>query len=179
MAGDDVELGPYMSIDLEKSGAMSYPSPSTSSTIPPEYLADRNYTSTSLADDPYSPSYTFHSLAEAEAEASRRSLRTASEDHISISEALSDPSILSAEVDYDRSLRNYDSRDRIYVSDSFHHSTTTRPPSPAPFADVAISDFHRPFTPPSVYPLAQPHPGQRGITDTIMITVQSESRDAL
>lgn len=78
-----------------------------------------------------------------------------------------------------QSLRTINSRDRMYISDT-SPSARTRTPSPAPFSDVVVPPFHRPFTPPSVYPVTLPNAGTLSL-DAIRVTVhtQSHSTDAL
>jgi hypothetical protein len=78
------------------------------------------------------------------------------------------------------SLRTVGSHDRIYISDIYHESpvSRTRSPSPAPFSDVVPAPFHRPFTPPNVYPVTLPHPGTQSL-DVMHVIVQKKSTEAI
>jgi hypothetical protein len=152
LAGSDFELDTYteIDVDIEKSAGLSSPS----SSAPPHYSYPQPH-----------PSHDDASITETMDCTSPQSSRTCLDTKHS-----------------NYSLRTADSRDRIYITDAYHEPRLerTRTPSPAPFSNVVVPPFHRPFTPPSVYPATLPHAGTPSL-DAIHVTVhtQSQSTDAL
>lgn len=152
VADTDYELDTYteIDVDIEKSAGLS----SLSSSAPPHY-----------SYPPPHPSYDNSSTAETinciSPQSSKTCLDTKNSNH---------------------SLRTAESRDRIYITDVYNEprQERTRTPSPAPFSNVVVPPFHRPFTPPSVYPVTLPHAGTLSL-DAIRVTVHTQSRstDAL
>ncbi|RDB18160.1 Pheromone B alpha 2 receptor [Hypsizygus marmoreus] len=151
LAGDEHELSTYVNLDIEKSAGLSS---TTSFPPPPSYYRPQPH-------DEVSPS-------------SEAGLSCPPSPQLSRARLDPQPSM--------QSLRTVDSSDRIYISEAFYESVLvrTRTPSPAPFSDVIPAPFHRPFTPPNLYPMTLPHPGTQSL-DAIRVTVhtQSQSTDAL
>lgn len=154
LAGSDFELETYAEtdVDVEKSAGLSSPS----SSVPPHY----SYPHPHPSHDNSSTTETMNCISPSP-QSSRTCLDTKASNH---------------------SLRPADSRNRIYITEVYNESRPERirTPSPAPFSNAVVSPFHRPFTPPSVYPVTLPHAGTVSL-DAIHVTVHTQSRstDAL
>ncbi|KAJ4490544.1 pheromone receptor [Lentinula aciculospora] len=184
---NDVELGPYRHAFRMNSGDIpSSPSSSTSTygprtpitpaSAPPSY-ADLDVTTftPSKREDPRASLVSLPNIIIGDN--LEHTCRSSSYSHASMSSQ--------------RSPDDEREEDRISISDAYLDSRSTSPapasiplrvPTPIPFAASQLPTppppalaFHRPFSPPSIYPTAQSHRDRDGSRNGIAVTVHMQS----